>query len=64
MLLGKSGGQLLILIASVRIKWLYQSRNNAQLWICLMVKVNSSGTWNVRFMNQGKLDVVKRRWQE
>ena len=22
------------------------------------------GTWNVRFMNQGKLEVVSRRWQE
>ena len=22
------------------------------------------GTWNVRFMNQGKLEVVKWRWQE
>ena len=22
------------------------------------------GTWNVRSMNQGKLKVVKRRWQE
>ena len=23
-----------------------------------------TGTWNVRSMNQGKLEVVKRRWQE
>ena len=22
------------------------------------------GTWNVRSMNQGKLEMVKRRWQE
>ena len=22
------------------------------------------GTWNVRFMNQGKLETVNRRWQE
>ena len=22
------------------------------------------GTWNVRSMNQGKLEVVKRRWQK
>ena len=22
------------------------------------------GTWNVRSMNQGKLEVIKRRWQE
>ena len=22
------------------------------------------GTWNVRFMNQGKLEVLKQRWQE
>ena len=23
-----------------------------------------TGTWNVRSMNQGKLEVVKERWQE
>ena len=53
-------------------KWLGQSGNGAQLWMCLMMKVKSYavknsilyspsiGTWNVRSMNQGKLDVVKQ----
>ena len=46
-----------------------QSRNDAQLWMYLVVmKVKSDavknniayiGTWNVRSMNQGKLDMVK-----
>ena len=48
--------------------WLCQSRNNAQLWLCLVMKVKITcykeqyciGTWNVRSMNQGKLDVVKQ----
>ena len=46
-------------------KQLGQSRNNTQLWMCLVVKVKSDGvkeligTWNVRPMNQGKLDLVK-----
>ena len=39
MLVGKSRGQLLI--ALERMKWLGQSRNNAQLWMCLVVKVES-----------------------
>ena len=41
-------------------KGLRQSRNSAQLWMCLVVKVKSNsvknnyciGTWNVRSMNQ------------
>ena len=49
-----------------------QNKNNTQLWMCLMMKVksyavnnsilysSSIGTWNVRSMNQGKLDVVKQ----
>ena len=49
-------------------KRLSQSRNNTQLWMCLVLKVKSSsvkskyciGIWNVRSMNQGKLEVVKR----
>ena len=49
-------------------KWLGQSGNNAQLWTCLVVKVKSdaikeqhgTGTWNVRSMNQGKLDAAKQ----
>ena len=40
MLLGMSRKQLLI--APVGIKWLGQSRNDAQLWICLVVKVKSN----------------------
>ena len=39
MLPEKSTGQLLI--ALERMKWLGQSRNNAQLWMCLVVKVES-----------------------
>ena len=37
MLLEISGGQLII--ASVRIKLLGQSKNNGQLWMCLVVEV-------------------------
>ena len=33
-LLGKTGEQLLT--ATERMKWLSQSRNNAQLWMCLV----------------------------
>ena len=36
MLLGKSREQRLI--APDRMKWLTQSRNDTQLWICLVVK--------------------------
>ena len=47
-------------------KRLSQSRNDAQSWMCLMVKVQGCkeqyriGTQNVRSMNQGKLEVVKQ----
>ena len=47
-------------------KWLGQSGNNTQMWMYLVVKVkfdvikNFKGTWNIRSMNQGKLDVVKQ----
>ena len=66
MLLEKSGGQLQI--AAERMKWLGQSRNNAQLWVCLggeskvqcCKKQYCVGTWNIRFRNQDKLDVVKQ----
>ena len=64
MLLGKSKGPLLI--PPERMKWLAQSGNNAQLWMCLALKVQSCkekcciGTWNVRSMSQGKLEVVKQ----
>ena len=38
-ILEKSGGQLLI--AQERMKPLGQSKNNAQWWMCLVVKVKS-----------------------
>ena len=44
MLLRKSGSQLLA--APERVKWLDQSRNGAQLWIYLVVKVKSSAVKN------------------
>ena len=45
-----------------------QSKNNTQLWIWLVIEAKSwcckeqycIGTWNVRSMNQGKLEVVKQ----
>ena len=40
MLPGESRGQLLILIAPVRMKKTGQSGNDCQLWICQVVKVN------------------------
>ena len=66
-LLVKSRGQLLI--APERMKWLGQSGNNAQLWTCLVVKVKSdaikeqhgTGTWNIRSINQGMLDMLKQK---
>ena len=74
MLLGK--GRVQLLIAQERREHLGQSRNNAQLWMCLVVKVKSDtvkkkkiyiyiyiyciGTWNVKSMNQGKLDMVRQ----
>ena len=55
-------------IAPERMKMLSQSGKDAQLWMCLAVKLKSDavrkqyciGTWNVRSMNQGKLEVVKQ----
>jgi len=43
-LLGKSGGQLLT--ASKRTKRPGQSRNDAQLWMCLLMKVKSDAVKN------------------
>ena len=68
MLLGESEGQLLIVPEII--KRLGQKRNDTQLYMFLVVKVNLKllkkkkkeyhiGTWNVRSVNQGKLDVVK-----
>ena len=55
-----------LLITTERMKWLGQSKNGFQPWKCLVVKVKSDavkqyfiGTWNIRSMNQGKLDMVK-----
>ena len=64
MLLGEIRGQLLK--APEKIKQLGQSRNVTQLWTCLVVKVQCCkeqyciGTWNVKSVNQGKLDIVKQ----
>ena len=52
---------------SERMKRQSQSKNNTQLWMWLVMKVKSDAarailhrTWNVRSMNQGKLEVVKQ----
>ena len=61
MLLGKSRE-----IAPERKKRLVQSRNDTQLWMCLIVEVQCCteqyciGTWNVRSINQGKSEVIKQ----
>ena len=44
MLLGKRGGQLLT--APERMRQLGQSRNDAQLWMCLVEKVKSNAVKN------------------
>ena len=44
MLQGKSGGQLQI--APERTKWLGLSGNDAQLWMCLVMKVKSDAVKN------------------
>ena len=52
-----------------RMKGWSQSKNNTQLWMGLVIEARSDavksnqyciGTWNVRSMNQGKLEVVKQ----
>ena len=53
MLLEKSGEQLLKV--PVRMKQLVQSRTNAQLWMCLMVKVKSDAVKNNTAQEYGKL---------
>ena len=64
MLLRKGRGQYLK--DPEGMKRLSQSRNNAQSWMCLMVKVQGCkeqyriGTRNVRSMNQGKLNLIKQ----
>ena len=74
MLLGETRGQQLLVVAPERMKWLGQSGNDTQLQMCLVMKVKSDaaknstavgtavgtvGTWNVRSMIQGKLDMVR-----
>ena len=44
MLLRKSGGQLLI--APERMKQLGQNRNNANLWMCLVIKIKPDAVKN------------------
>ena len=53
MLLGKSGGQLLI--APERMKLLGQSGSEAQLWMCLVMKVKSLSLKNSIAYKPGKL---------
>ena len=53
-------------ITPERMKRWSQSKNNTQLWMGLVMEVKSNAVksniayWNVRSMNQGKLEVVKR----
>ena len=54
-------------ITPERMKRRSQSENNTQLWMGLVKEARSNvvsqyciGTWNVRSMNQGKLEVVKQ----
>ena len=42
MLLGKTRE-----IDAEKMKWLGQSRNNAELWMCLVVKVKSDAVHNI-----------------
>ena len=52
-------------IAQERMKRWSQSENNAQLWMGPVTEVKSMavkniGTWNIRSMSQGKLEMVKK----
>ena len=56
-------------ITPERMKRCSQSKNNSQLWMGLVIEARSDairsnidciGTWNVRSMNHGKLEVVKQ----
>ena len=46
-------------------RFLGQCGNDAQLWMCLVVKIQCSkeqygiGTWNAKSVNQGKLNMYK-----
>ena len=53
--------------APERMKRMSKRGNDAQLWMCLVVKVKSDavrkdciGTWNVRSTHQDKFEVVKQ----
>ena len=65
MLPGKSRGQLLI--ASERNEEDEPKENDTQLWMGLVVKVCCCkeqyciGTWDVRSLNQDKMDMVKQK---
>ena len=54
MLLGKNRGQLPI--APGRMKWLGQTGNDTQLWMCLVVKVKSNDVKNNIAKETGMLD--------
>ena len=61
MLLGKSREQLLI--APERMKWLGQSRNDIQLWVCLEIKVKSDPVKNSIAQDPGMLGPwIKVNW--
>ena len=55
-------------ISPERMKGWSQSKNNTQLWMGLVIEARFDavktkyciGTWNVRSMNQGNLEVVKQ----
>ena len=52
-------------ISPERMKRQSQSKNNTQFWMRLVIEVKSDvvyciGIWNVRSMNQGKLEVVQQ----
>ena len=61
MLLGKSGGQLLIV--PERMKWVRQSINDSQLWTCLVVKVKSDAAKTTTAKEPGMLGPrIKVNW--
>ena len=61
MILGKSGGELLI--TPERMKQLDQSRNDAQLWMSLVMKVKSDAATNSIASEPGMLGPrIKDNW--
>ena len=52
-LLGMSGGQLLTV--PERMKWVGQSTNDSQLWMCLVVKVKSDAARTTTAKEPGML---------